>query len=153
MYRKSKGFTLLEIVIYMGLSSMILLIGYKLVMEVEKIYIQSVEESLSLNSVEEAFITLDNFARGYNIDNISNSDNKLIFSARNYTDIPSEKYVFEESGSNLLMIYYNPINKDEESYRMKRLLIKDIKNFKVITKGKLIFITFVKGGITYTKCL
>ena len=59
MYRKSKGFTLLEIIIYMGLSLIICLIGYKVVMEVKNMYSKSIEESLSLNSVEEAFITID----------------------------------------------------------------------------------------------
>ena len=151
MYRKSKGFTLLEIVIYMGLSLIICLIGYKLVMQVKNIYLKSIEESLSLSSVEEAFITIDKFAREVEVIDISNTNNKLVINKGYYTDDSYEKRIIEESEGNLLIKYYD--SKDKLDYKGKSTLITNISNFNVISKGKLIFITLKKGGVTYTKCL
>lgn len=151
MYKKSKGFTLLEIVIYMGLSLIICLISYKLVMQVKNIYLKSIEESLSLSSVEEAFITIDKFARENSEIEISNSKNKLVINKGCFTDNSYEKRIIEESEGNLLIKYYDA--KDELDYKSRNTLITKISNFKVISKGKLIFITFEKGGGIYTKCL
>lgn len=151
MYRKSKGFTLLEIVIYMGLSLMICLMGYKLVMKLKNIYSISIEESLSLNSVEEAFITIDKFAREVDVLDVSNINNKLVINKGYYTNGLYETRIIEASEGNLLIGYYD--SKGEELTGNRRTLIKKIKNFEVVSKGKLIFITFEKGGVTYTKCV
>lgn len=151
MYRKSKGFTLLEIVIYMGLSLIICLIGYKLVLQVKNIYLKSIEESLSLNSVEEAFITIDKFAREVEVIDISNINNKLVINKGYFTDSYYEKRIIEGSEGNLLIKYYDSIGNLD--YTGKSTLITKISNFNVISKGKLIFITFKKGGVNYTKCL
>jgi len=151
MYRKRKGFTLLEIVIYMGLSLMICLMGYGLVMKLRNIYLISIEESLSLNSVEEAFISIDKFARELDVEHISNINNKVVISKGYFTDDSYEKRIIEELNGNLFIGYYDSTEK--EFTERKRTLIVNIKNFKVISKGKLIFITFEKGGVTYTKCL
>lgn len=151
MYRKCNGFTLLEIVIYMGLSLVICLIGYKEVMQVKNIYLKSIEESLSINSVEEAFITIDKFAREIEVISISNINNKLVINKGHDTDDSYEKRIIEESEGNLLIKYYD--SKNILDYKGRSTLIIKISDFNVISKGKLIYITFKKGGVIYTKCL
>lgn len=151
MYRKSTGFTLLEVVIYIGLSLTICLIGYKLVMQVKNIYLKNIEESLSLSSVEEAFITIDRFARESSEIEISNINNKLVINKGGFTDDSYEKRIIEESQGNLLIKYYD--SRDQLNYKGRSTLITNISKFNVISKGKLIFITFEKGGTIYTKCL
>lgn len=151
MYKKNKAFTLVEIVIYMGLSLIICFIGYKFVMNLKKIYSISMEESLSLNSVEEALITIDKFVSEDDVIDISNVDNKVVINKGNHTNVSYERRIIEASEGNLLIRYYDC--KDKLDYKGKSTLITKIDSFNVISKGKLIFITFKKGGVTYTKCL
>ncbi|MBD7910029.1 MULTISPECIES: prepilin-type N-terminal cleavage/methylation domain-containing protein [Clostridium] len=150
MFRKNNGFTLIECVVYMFLSMLIMIIGFKLLVTCTSVYFETVKKSLGLNSIDGSFLDIDRFLRDTGVQKISSEDNKIIIYRGDKSNIFEIQEILKFE-NNLIIKYYDIRNFNR--YTTRNTIISNIDDFKVKIKGRLIYINISKGGTEYRKCL
>ena len=75
-YRK-KGFTLLEILVYLSISSVVLIISTKVLIDTRYIFFSSMNSIQNINCIESGLITIDSLVNDSEIKRIEANDNKV----------------------------------------------------------------------------
>jgi hypothetical protein len=145
--RKKRGFTIIESLVYIFLTTMILLEGLNLYVLMYRYYIETIEITINYNNYQNFYITLDNIISEVGLSNVKVEDNHVIFSMIN-ENITSTKIINSYNGQ-IVITYIN-----QDAKKTINTLIKDIDNLEVKKKGNLIyFIIHDKDGKEFIRCI
>jgi competence protein ComGC len=149
-YRK-KGFTLLEILAYLSISSVVLIISTKVLIDTRYIFFSSMNSIQNINCIESGLITIDSLVNDSQIKRIEANDNKVnLYYATNEGQIIKQLI---NDNNDLIIRYYKSNSQEFYPYTGHNDVISNIEDFKVIKKGKLIYLIIKKEGDTYIKSL
>lgn len=150
MYKKNRGFTLIECIVYMFLSVLIMAMGFKLLVTVTNVFFDTVNMGLDLNSINEGFLDIDRFLRDNKVQKIESDENKLVIYKGDNKNI-CEIQEISKLDNNLVIKYFDIRNLSK--YTTRNTIVSNISDFKVKTKGKIIYLTVKKGGNEYKRCI
>lgn len=150
MYKKKKGFTLIECTVYMFLSVTIMIIAFKLLVTSTSVFLETVKKSLELNSINECFLDIDRFIRDIKVQKITSDENKIVIYKGDGKNI-YEMQEISKLENNLVVKYFDIRNLNK--YTTRNTIVSNISDFKVKNKGRLIYIAIKKGGNEYKKCI
>jgi len=142
--KKKRGFTIIESLVYIFLTTMILAEGINLFVLMYKSYIESTKLTIKYNNYQNFYINLDNIIPDIGLENIVVDDRYILFLMDN------------KSGESDIMIKsYNGdiVAKYTESGPIPTM-IQNINYLEVKKKGKLIYlIIHDKEGKEFIKCI
>ncbi|MBE6052019.1 MAG: hypothetical protein E7214_15580 [Clostridium sp.] len=156
MFKKKRGFTLIECIIYIFIGTIITSISLKILVDTSIVYKKIVENSEDINNVESAFVNIERLFRNETIERINSTEDtiEILEISKNKDKTGKVHYEKEEllkEGKNLIVKYYDLINTPD--YKMKNVLLENISDFKVYKKGKLKYLVIIKDNKEYIKCL
>ncbi|MCE5221419.1 MAG: ComGF family competence protein [Clostridium sp.] len=142
--KKKRGFTIIESLVYIFLTTIILVEGINLYVLMYKSYMEAVNLTIEYNDFQNFYINLDNIMPDIGLENIVVDDKYILFSMDN-----------KSGNSDILIKSYdgNIVAKYTESGPMPHM-IQDIDYLEVKKKGKLIYlIIHDKEGKDFIKCI
>ncbi|AOR23924.1 competence type IV pilus minor pilin ComGF [Clostridium taeniosporum] len=143
-YKKKKGFTIIESIVYIFFVTIILFIGTNLIFDNYKFYIKSKETSKMYNKMQNFYINLDSILNKDTIREVEFDEKNLVL------------YRYKDT----VLISKN-IQNDKDALGAKyperkspNILLKEVEDFKVIKKGNLIYIEILdKSGRKFIRCI
>lgn len=144
---KNRGFTIIESLVYIFLTTIILVEGISLYISVYKSYLETQSLTIKYNNYQDFYINLDNIIAEGNIEKIvANSDN-IIFSKDNKAE-NINKIIKAFDGK--IVVKYTKYGSNETINYM----LKDIDRLEVKTKKNLIYlIIYDEEGKEFIKCI
>lgn len=151
MKYNKKGFTLLEILLYMSISLVILLIVTVVLKDIKQIYFKGIDKSINVNKIVEGFMIIDKLAKEDELIKVDMNSDSIKFY---YTDeIGTLVKEIKKDGNKLIIKYYKKQGETYYSYGSPNDIIAGIEEFIVKKKGKLIYLSIKKEGELYIKCI
>jgi len=145
--KKKRGFTIIESLVYIFLTTMILVEGLNLYILIYKYYIDITKQMIKYNNYQSFYINLDNVLSEGNLEEIIVGNNSLLLS-KNIEDPNSSKTIKSNDGE-LVVKCIDKLGKNTIN-----IMLKDIDNLEVKRKGKLIYlIIHDKEGKEFIKCI
>lgn len=145
--KKSFGFTIIESLVYIFLTTIILVEGINLYISMYKSYIEARELTIKYNDLQSFYINLDNIISEGNLEQIIIDDKSIIFSK---DDKSNNLNKIIKSNEGKIVVKYMRSNVTETINTM----LKDIDRFEVKKKGKLIYlIIYDKEGKEFIRCI
>ena len=146
-YKKKLGFTIIESLVYIFLTTIILVEGISLYVLMYKSYIETKGINVKYNNYQNFYINFDNIISEGNIEKIAVNDNSIIFSKDDKSE-NLNKIIKANQGK--IMVKYIRYGTTETINTM----LEDIDKFEVKTKGKLIYlIIYDKEGKEFIRCI
>lgn len=146
-YKRKKGFTIIESLVYIFLTTMILVEGINLFALMYKSYIEATNLTIQYNNCQNFYINLDNIISEGGLEEIIIDDNYILFSK----DIKSnnlDKIIKSNQGK--IFVKYMRSNITETINTM----LEDINSFEVKKKENLIYlIIHDKDGKEFIRCI
>jgi len=142
--KKKRGFTIIESLVYIFLTTMILAEGINLFVLMYKSYIESTKLTIKYNNYQNFYINLDNIIPDIGLENIVVDDRYILFLMDN-----------KSGKSDIVIKSYNGdiVAKYTESGPIPTM-IQNINYLEVKKKGKLIYlIIHDKEGKEFIKCI
>lgn len=151
-FKKKRGFTMIEAIVYIAIYTIISSIGIIILLNTRNIYYNTIDKKLASNSVNEAFITIDNIRKDSNEVLIDENSNTVSFKKKvNQTDFLLK--ILQVEKQSVIIKYYTASSGNSLFYDTKNEIISDIDSFNVLQKGKLIYIKVSKKGREFIMCL
>jgi competence protein ComGF len=145
--RVRKGFTIIESLVYILLTTLILVIGINLFVLIYTSYLEEVQLTIKYNNCQNFFINLDNVICEGGIEEITVNNNQVLFSKGDKVS-NSDKIIKSYGGK--IFIKYIKFNVTQTINTM----LEDIDTLEVKKKGKLIyFIVHDKEGKEFVRCI
>ena len=145
--KKKRGFTIIESLVYIFLTTMILVEGINLFVLMYKSYIDAAKQTIKYNNYQNFYINLDNIICEGGLEEISVDDKYILFS-KNSKSNNLNKMIKSNEG-NIIVKYIR--NDDTETINT---MLKDIDNLEVKKKGKLIYlIIHDENGREFIRCI
>lgn len=147
MYKRKNGFTIIESLVYIFLTTMILVEGINLFTLMYKSYIEATNLTIKYNNCQSFYINLDNIISEGGLEEIVIDDSYILFSK----DIKSnnlDKIIKSNQGK--IFVKYMRSNVTETINTM----LEDIDSFEVKKKENLIYLTIHdKEGKEFIRCI
>lgn len=154
-FNKSRGYTLIEIVAGIAISTIAMMIGITLIFNSYKNYIEIRKEIVRADQIDNAILNIDRLLNGYMIKEIRpNSEGNKIEIDYLMEDgkISVKGKVINRNGANLMVETHNREN--TKSLLNSMSILRDIKDFNVIKKGKLYYYKIkLKTGKEIINCI
>lgn len=145
--KRKLGFTIIESLVYIFLTTMILAEGISLFISMYKSYIESAEITIKYNNCQNFFISLDSIISEGGLEKIVVDNNNVLFS-KNCNSDELDKIIKSNEGK----IYVKYIKND--TVETINTMLNDIDNLEVKKNGKLIyFIVHDKEGKEFIRCI
>lgn len=145
--KKSGGFTIIESLVYIFMTTIILVEGISLYVSMYESYIETRELTIKYNDLQNFYINLDNIISEGNLEQIIINDNSIIFSK---DDKSNNLNKIIKSNEGKVVVKYMRSDVTETLNTM----LKDIDRFEVKKKGKLIYlIIYDKDGKEFIRCI
>lgn len=146
-YKKKQGFTIIESLVYIFLTTIILMEGISIYVLMYQSYIEAKAVNIKYNDYQNFYINLDNIISEGNIEKITVNDNNIIF----LKDDKSENLnKIIKSNQGKIMVKYTRYGVTETINTM----LEDIDKLEVKTKGKLIYlIIYDMEGKEFIRCI
>jgi len=145
--KKKRGFTIIESLIYIFLTTIILVEGINLFVLMYKSYIETLNLTIKYNNCQNFYINLDDIICEGGFDQIIVDDKYILFSK----DIKSndlEKIIKSYEGK--IVVKYMRANVTQTINTM----LEDIDELEIKKKGKLIYlIIYDKDGKAFIRCI
>ena len=145
--KKKRGFTIIESLVYIFLTTIILVEGINLFVLMYKSYIETVNLTIKYNNCQNFYINLDNIICEGGLEKIVVDDKYILFSK----DIKSnnlEKIIKSYEGR--IVVKYMKSNVTQTINTM----LEDIDELEIKKKGKLIYlIIHDKDGKEFIRCI
>jgi len=146
-YKRKNGFTIIESLVYIFLTTMILVEGINLFVLMYKSYIENTNVTIQYNNCQNFYINLDNLISEGGLEEIIIDDSYILFSK----DIRSnnlDKLIKSNQGK--IFVKYMRYNVTETINTM----LEDIDSFEVKKKENLIYlIIYDKDGKEFIRCI
>lgn len=151
-FNKKRGFTMIEAIVYIAIYTIISALGLIILLNTRNIYYNTMDKRLASNSVNEAFITIDNVCKDSTEVSIDKNSNTVSFKKKvNQTDFLLK--ILQVENQSVIIKYYTASSGNTLFYDTKNEIIADIDSFNVLQKGKLIYIKVSKRGREFIMCL
>lgn len=151
-FKNKRGFTLVEAIVYIAIYTIISSLGIIILLNTRNIYYNTIDKRLASNSVNEAFITIDNVRKDSTEVSIDENSNTVSFKKKvNQTDFLLK--ILQVEKQSVIIKYYTASSGNSLFYDTKNEIISDIDSFNVLQKGKLIYIKVSKRGREFIMCL
>ena len=150
---KNEGFTLLEIIISLGISVSLLLVIIKINADIIGDYCNNSKESILEDNFDNAMLNLDNLINGYLVSDIKVENNKITIKY----DVDLEKNYYKIKSiylnNNKLMI--STINHDSNGMSSgQNVILNNVKEFNVYIKEALIYFEIITdSGESRIRCI
>ena len=150
---KNEGFTLLEIIISLGISVSLLLVIIKINADIIGDYCNNYEESILEDNFDNDMLNLDNLINGYLVSDIKVENNKITIKY----DVDLEKNYYKIKSiylnNNKLMI--STINHDSNGMSSgQNVILNNVKEFNVYIKEALIYFEIITdSGESRIRCI
>ncbi|SCJ54637.1 Uncharacterised protein [uncultured Clostridium sp.] len=144
--KKNKvGFTLIELVISLGIFTIITTVSFNIILSASKEYILYINKSSELDNLDNCLINIDNIIRDNYITDINIEGNKIeVMSKLVHNGKSIKKKIIYKKDNNLLV--KTLINDDLDTSTGNNILLKNVKEFNVLQKGKLIYFEIVTNN-------
>jgi len=144
---KNRAFTIIESLVYIFLTTIILVEGINLYVLMYKCYIETTKITIKYNNYQNFYINLDNIISEGGLNEVIVDDKSVLFSKTN-EDPNLYKTIKSYEGE----IVVKCINKNGKS--TINTMLKDIDNIEVKRKGNLIYlIIHDKDGKEFIRCI
>ena len=151
-FKNRRGFTMIEAIVYIAIYTIISSLGIIILLNTRNIYYNTIDKRLASNSVNEAFITIDNVRKDSTEVSIDENSNTVSFKKKvNQTDFLLK--ILQVEKQSVIIKYYTASSGNSLFYDTKNEIISDIDYFNVLQKGKLIYIKVSKRGREFIMCL
>lgn len=142
--RNSKGITIIEIIISIGIISLLIASITKLFSRCYIYYVKDVKGKNDYFGVSDVFMFIDNKINDIQKKSVEVSENKLFIT--NYDD---EEYEIYFIGGDLEISYYK-----SGKYKATNVMLKNIKSFSILRAENVIFIKIITNqNKGYEKCI
>ena len=145
--KKKNGFTIIESLAYIFLTTIILVEGISLYVSMYKSYTETKEVTVKYNDYQNFFINLDNIISEGNVEKIIVNDDNIIFSK----DDKSEKLnkIINANEGKIVIKYLR--NGSTETINT---MLEGVEQLEVKTKGKLAYLIIRdKEGKEFIRCI
>ncbi len=151
---RKKGYTLIEIVVYLSLSLLITTLVFEIFIGVNNIFLKCLNRSNNLNIVENTFISIYDIARDPRVVKMEKENESLkIYYSTEINNTYEVKHI-KKNNKDLVVEYYQ--NKDGIDIilgRVSEKLMLNINDFKVYEKENVIYIKVIKDSDEYIKSI
>lgn len=150
---RHKAFTLLEIIISLGISMSLLLVIIKINSDMINDYYKNSQQNILEDNFDNAMLNLDNIINGYLVSDIKTEGNKIIIKYN--LDLEKDYYKIRTIylSNNKLMIATT--NYDSKGISNgQNVLLNNVKEFNVYTKEALIYFEIITDlGESRIRCI
>ncbi|OOM81007.1 hypothetical protein CLPUN_11670 [Clostridium puniceum] len=144
---KSGGFTIIESLVYIFLTTIILVEGINLYVSMYKSYIEARALTIKYNDYQNFYINFDTIISEGNLEQIIVDDKSILFSK---DDKSNNLNKIIKSSEGKIVVKYMRFDVTEAINTM----LKDIDRFEVKRKGKLVYlIIYDKEGEEFIRCI
>lgn len=145
--KKKRGFTIIESLVYIFLTTMILVEGINLFVLMYKSYIDIVKLTIKYNNFQNFYINLDNIICEGGVESILVDDNYILFLKNSKFNNLDKKI---KSNEGKIVVKYT---RDGATQAINNIL-NDIDNLEIKKKGKIIYlIIHDKDGKEFIRCI
>ena len=150
---RHEGFTLLEVIISLGISMSLLLIIIKVNSEVINDYCSNSKESILEDNFDNAMLNLDNIINGYEVSDIKAENNQIII--KYDLDFEKDYYKIRKIFFSRNKLMVSTINQYNMGIRSgKNVILNNVKEFNVYTKKSLIYFEIITElGESRIRCI
>lgn len=135
-----RGSTLIEIIIYLGLSSMVLILAFNMLLPISKFYNKRKNQTIIENGILNASLYIENLLKDKSSLEVKELNNRLEI------EKDKKRTIIYEDKNNLKVKFLTESRID--------LLASNIERFKANKKGNLIYFKIVsKKGYEVKRCL
>lgn len=140
--KHKEGFTLIELVISLGIFTIITTVSFGIIISATKEYILYIDKSAELDNLDNCLINIDNIMRDNYITGINIEVDKIeVISKLVHNGRSIKKKIIYKKDSNLMV--KTLINDDLDMSTGNNILLKNVKEFNVFRKGKLVYFEIV----------
>lgn len=146
-YKRKNGFTIIESMVYIFLTTMVLVEGINLFALMYKSYIETTDLTIKYNNCQNFYINLDNIISEGELEEIIIDDSYILFS-KDIKSKNSDKIIKSNQGK--IFVKYMNSNVTETI----KTMLEDIESFEVKKKERLIYlIIHDKDGKEFVRCI
>lgn len=145
--KKKRGFTIIESLVYIFLTTMILVEGLNLYVLMYKHYIETRNLTIEYNNFQNFYITLDSIILEGGLKDIIVDDKSILLIKTFESQMPNK--VIKSYNEKIIVDYIEAgVNQPPNT------MLRDIDNLEVKRKGKLIYFTIHdKDGKEFIRCI
>lgn len=146
-----KGFTLIEMIIYLAVSLLIILILSDIFIVSYKSFNKNIKKDSDINSIENGIIAIKDMSMDSRVIFKEKNNNSLVLYQK-FKDFYCVQSIYKKN--NQLIVEYSE-RYDNGNYEIKaeETIIKNINNFYVYKKENLLYIKIIKEGKEYIICI
>ena len=145
--KKKYGFTIIESLVYIFLTTIILVEGISLYVSMYKSYLETKAVTIKYNNYQNFYINLDNIIAEGNVQGITVNNDSIIFSKDDKSENLNK--VIKANEGKIVVKYLR--NGATETINT---MLEGVDRFELKTKGKLIyFIIYDKEGKEFIRCI
>lgn len=151
---RKRGYTLIEVVIYLALSILITTLLFEIFFSINNIFLKCLNRSNNLNSIENTFISIYDISRDPRVVKMEKKNESLkIYYSTEINNNYEVKHI-KKNDKDLVVEYYQYKNGvDITSERRSEKLMLNIDDFKVYKKKNVIYIKVIKDSDEYIKSI
>lgn len=136
------GFTLIELVISLGIFTIITAVSFNIIISATKEYVLYINKSTELDNLDNCLINIDNILRSNYVTAINIEGDKIeVVSKLVHNGKSIKKKIIYLKDNNLMV--KTLINDDLDTSTGNNILLKNVKEFNVLKKGELIYFEIV----------
>lgn len=146
-----KGFTLIEMIIYLAISLLIILILSDIFIVSYKSFNKNIKKDSYINSIENGIIAIKDMSMDSRVIFKEKNNNSLVLYQK-FKDFYCVQSIYKKN--NQLIVEYSE-RYDNGNYEIKEeeTIIKNINDFYVYKKENLLYIKIIKEGKEYIICI
>lgn len=144
---KKKGFTLIELIIYLAVSLTIIFILSDIFIAFYKSFNRNINKDRNINSIENGLVAIKDMVMDSRvIFKESNKNSLLIY--QKFKDFYWVQSIYKKD-NNLIVEYSEQYFNNVSIRKGRQTVIKNINNFYVYEKGNLLYVKIIKEGEEY----
>lgn len=152
---KKKGYTLLEVVAVIGMSTIAMIIGITIIINIYKNYINIKKDIMRADQIDNALLNIDRLLTGYMITEIkpSSKDSEIeVKYLMKHKETSIKSKIIKVQRGNLVVETYN---KEESMSALNTMpILKEVKNFSIIQKENIYYYKItLKTGEEIINCI
>ena len=144
---KKKGFTLIELIIYLAVSLTIILILSDIFIVFYKSFNKNINKDSTINSIENGLVAIKDMVMDSRVVFKENKKNSLLIYQK-FKDFYWVQSIYKKD-SNLIVEYSEQYFNSVSIIKGRQTIIKNINKFYVYKKGNLLYIKIIKEGQEY----
>lgn len=153
--KRVKGYTLIETVAVIAISTIVMAIGFTLIISTYKSYANMIEESMRTDEIDNALLTIDRLLTGNMITEINPNIEKKEIEVnylRDHEKTLVKTKLIRYQGEKLVVETHN--KGQPNSLLVRNTILKDVKAFTIIKKEKLYYYKItIKTGEEIIQCI